>query len=263
MTIGVYFILTLLGIYAAVFFLQEKLIFWPTKLNKNYQFNFDQKFEEINVKSYDGTILNGLLFKTADPKGLIFYLHGNGGCLRSWGEVASTYTDLNYDIFMLDYRGYGKSEGTIHSEEQLSRDAQMVYDEVNKHYPENRIIIIGYSLGSGLATKLASTNNPGMLILQAPFYSLKSLIMRRAFYAVPPFILKYRFESHRYISRCKMPIVIFHGTDDEVVPYRSSLLLKEQLKPDDILITLPGQGHSKITNNQKYKDQLKKILQGN
>src|SRR6187402_597718 len=90
-----------------LYFFQEKIIFHPQKLNKEYVFQFDQKFEEKNIKTEDGIILNGLLFRADSSKGLIFYLHGNAGSLDAWGVVADTYTPLHYDVFLLDYRGYG------------------------------------------------------------------------------------------------------------------------------------------------------------
>ena len=79
----------------------------------------------MNIKMNDNTLLNGLLFKTDNSKGVIFYLHGNAGSLNSWGEVAKAYTDLNYDVFMIDYRGYGKSEGSISSQGQFFQDMQL------------------------------------------------------------------------------------------------------------------------------------------
>src|SRR5882757_6576928 len=103
-------------IFLLLFFFQEKLIFFPEKLDKNFRFGFSSKFEEINIKTSDNKLLNGLLFKVDNPKGLIFYLHGNAGSLNSWGEVAKTYVDLHYDVYILDYRGYGKSEGSIGSQ---------------------------------------------------------------------------------------------------------------------------------------------------
>ena len=107
-------VITLYSILCGLlYFFQEKLIFFPQKLEKNYKFEFGQKFEEINIKTSEGKLINGLLFKSKNSKGLIFYLHGNAGCLSSWGEIAKTYTDLNYDVFILDYRSYGKSEGAM------------------------------------------------------------------------------------------------------------------------------------------------------
>src|SRR6188768_352211 len=94
---------TILVIYillcGLLYFFQEKFIFFPQKLNKEYRFQFDRKFEEKNIETKDGIILNGLLFRADSSKGLIFYLHGNAGSLYSWGDVAKTYTDLNYDVF--------------------------------------------------------------------------------------------------------------------------------------------------------------------
>ena len=108
---------TVLAIYILVcillYLFQEKLIFFPEKLSKEYLFQFDQTFEEKNIKTNDGVILSGLLFKADSSKGVILYLHGNGGSLSSWGDVANTYTELGYDVFIIDYRGYGKSEGVI------------------------------------------------------------------------------------------------------------------------------------------------------
>ena len=240
-------------------FFQEKLIFFPQKLKKEYKFEFNQDFEELNFKTEDNVLLNGILFKADTSKGLIFYLHGNAGSLKSWGEIAKTYTDLNYDLFMLDYRGYGKSEGAISSQNQLYKDIQTVYDNLKTKYDENKIIVLGYSIGTGLATKLASSNHPKLLILQAPYYSLTDL-MKHDYPMIPAFILKYKLETNKYITGCKMPIVIFHGDDDEVIYYNSSIKLKKLLKANDTLITLPGQRHNGMSNNPNYITEIKKIL---
>lgn len=252
-----------MGLYIIVcgllFFFQEKLIFFPQKLEKDYRFNFTQNFEEVNIRTSDSKLLNGILFKADSSKGLIFYLHGNAGSLASWGGVAKTYTDLHYDVFMLDYRGYGKSGGSINSQGQLFQDVQTAYDKLKNKYEEDKIIVLGYSVGTGLAAELASANNPKLLILQAPYYSLTDM-MRHDYPVIPTFILKYKFETDDYIKNCKMPIVIFHGDQDEVIYYGSSLKLKEEFKKQDTLITLVGQGHNGMTENQDYQTEIKKIL---
>jgi pimeloyl-ACP methyl ester carboxylesterase len=252
--IGIYIVLC--GI---LYFYQEKLIFFPQKLEKSYQFQFGQKFEELNIKTNDDKILNGLLFKVENSKGLIFYLHGNAGSLSTWGEVAETYNDLDYDIFIIDYRSYGKSEGEINSQNQLFEDNQIAYNELKKRYKEDKIIVIGYSIGTGLAAKLASANNPKLLILQAPYYSLTDM-MKHTYSFLPTFLLKYKFETNDYLKNCKMPVVIFHGNQDRVIYYGSSLKLKKEFKPQDTLITLNRQGHNGMTKNKEYRIELMKIL---
>jgi alpha-beta hydrolase superfamily lysophospholipase len=242
-----------------LFFFQEKLIFFPEKLRPDHQFNFQGEFEEINFKTPDNKVLNGVLFKSDSSKGLIFYLHGNAGSINSWGEMAPTYTNLNHDVFILDYRGYGKSESSIKSQEELFRDVQIAYDSLKNRYDEDEIIVLGFSIGSGPATKLASANNPKLLILEAPYFSLIDM-MRRRFRIFPPLLLKYKFRTDEFIKECKMPIVIFHGDQDEVIYYGSSLKLKQLLKETDTLITLKGQGHNGISENLDYKSELQRIL---
>lgn len=246
-------------ICVVLYFLQEKLIFFPQKLSKDYHFSFDQPFEELFITTHDGKQLNGLLFKAKVSKGLIFYRHGNAGALNSWGEVASTYTDLGYDVFLLDYRGYGKSEGRITGQQQLMEDMQTAYNEMKKRYPEDRITVLGYSLGTGPATWLASQNGPKRLILQAPYYSLTDM-MRHYYRLLPTFILKYPLRTYDYIQRCSMPVVLFHGDGDGVIYYGSSLKLREVLKPTDTLITLKGWGHNAMSDSPQYRDAIRKLL---
>ena len=256
-------VIILISIYIAIcgilYFMQEKLIFFPEKLKKEYQFTFNHDFEELNFKMEDNVILNGLLFRADSSKGLIFYLHGNAGALNSWGEIAETYISLNYDVFMLDYRGYGKSEGAINSQNQIYNDIQTVYDELKSKYDESKIIVLGYSIGSGLATMLASTNHPRLLILQAPYFSLTDML-KHNFRIIPTFILKYKFETNKYIKDCKMPIVLFHGDRDEVIYYGSSVKLQKLLKKTDTLITLKRHGHNGMSENPEYLSELERIL---
>jgi alpha-beta hydrolase superfamily lysophospholipase len=239
--------------------MQEKLIFFPEKLPASYKFEFAQNFEELHFKTADNTVLNGVLFKADSSRGVIFYLHGNAGSLASWEQIAKKYTDLHYDLFMLDYRGYGKSEGRINNEKQFYEDVQVVYDSLKKKYNEKDIVIIGYSIGTGAATKLASVNNPRLLILQAPYFSLADM-MKHQYQIIPAFILKYKFETNIFLSTCKMPVVIFHGDKDEVIYYGSSLKLKELFKTSDTLITLQGQGHNGMSDNPAYLIELQKKL---
>jgi pimeloyl-ACP methyl ester carboxylesterase len=246
-------------ICALLYVFQENLIFYPQKLAKDYRFGFSQPFEELHITTSDKTRLHGLLFKADSSKGVVFYLHGNAGALDSWGEVARTYTGLNYDVFLLDYRGYGKSEGAISGQDQLFGDIQTVYDTLKARYAENNIVVLGYSIGTGPACKVASVNNPALLILQAPYYSLTDM-MRHTYPIIPTFILKYKFETNNYLKNCKSPVVIFHGNRDEVIYYGSSVKLRSHFKQQDTLITLEGQSHNGITDNPVYQTELQRIL---
>ena len=242
-----------------LFSCQEKLIFFPQKLNKGFAFDFKQHFEEKNILTAEGIKLNCLLFKADSSKGVIFYLHGNAGSLSTWGRVAKSYMALNYDVLVIDYPGYGKSEGKIHNEEKLYNNLQNVYDTLKQLYPENKIIVLGYSIGTGPAAKLAATNAPRLLILQAPYYSLSDLV-RHTYPIVPGFLLKYKFKTNEYLPQCKMPVVVFHGDKDEVIYYESALKLKQHFKKQDTLITLIGMEHNGMTGNKDYLEAIKVLL---
>lgn len=170
------FLSVLVGIYLVIcllmYIFQEKMIFFPQTLAKDFTFRHYRNFEERYVEMEDGTDLHSLLFNAENPKGVVFYLHGNAGSLEGWGSVAENFIDLGYDVFIPDYRGYGKSEGAISSEVQMHRDMQTLYDYLKADYPENSLIVLGHSIGTGMAAKVASENNPKLLILQAPYYSI-------------------------------------------------------------------------------------------
>ena len=248
-----------LGSCTLLFFNQESLLFFPNKLAPDYVFQYDADFDEIYVQTADSVKLHGLLFHADSAKGLIFYLHGNAGGMDRWGGIAHNYTDLGYDIFILDYRGYGKSEGEIYSEEQFFSDAQAAYDKLKSLYHEDRIVIIGYSIGTGAAAMLAANNNQRQLVLQAPYYSLVDM-MKNTYPILPVSILNYPFETYKYVSETSSPIAIFHGNKDEVIYYGSSEKLASHLKSTDTFITLDGLGHNGINDDTRYLSELSRIL---
>ncbi|MDO1446585.1 alpha/beta fold hydrolase [Rhodocytophaga aerolata] len=260
--IGIFSVLYL--IFCSVFyFYQEKLIFYPEKIPASYRFTFSQPFQEHFIPAADGTHLHGVLFKADSSKGLVFFLHGNAGAVNTWGELASTYTRVGYDFFVLDYRGFGKSEGKLTDENQFFADVQTAYTYIKQAYAEETIVVIGFSIGTASAAMLAANNQPGRLILKAPYYSLLDLMQNISpviYATLPPFLFKYRFKTYEFIPRIQAPITIFHGDKDYVIYYGSSGKLQRHLKPTDQVIVLPGQGHNGINENREYLRVLHTLL---
>jgi len=255
--IGFYVLLCL-----SLYVFQEKIIFFPEKLPADYMFQFEEDFEEFKIRTDDNKLINALLFKADSTKGLIFYLHGNAGSLKSWGYSAPTYTAFGYDVIMLDYRGYGKSEGSIRSQVQLFADNQLVYDHIKKRYGEENITIFGYSIGSGLAARLASENHPSQLILQAPYYNMEDMLYTH-YPIFPSFLLRYTIETNTYLKDTNMPITIFHGKKDNIIPIKSSIKLKNDFTNKIQLYSFEGLGHNGFLNSEQYNKALKSVLAQN
>lgn len=243
-----------------LYILQEKLIFLPTTLPADFTYRFDQPFREVFLEAADGARINALHFRVENPRGVVVYFHGNAGDLSRWGEIVSIFPKLGYDAFVMDYRTYGKSTGKL-SEEALLSDGQMAYDYVAKQYPEKDILIYGRSLGSGIATYLASRNKPGQLLLEAPFYSLIHEAKNR-FPIIPvQWLMNYSLPSYQYIQEANCPITIIHGTSDNVIPFASGNDLFQVIPGNNKeLVVIPGGGHNDLAHFEIYQQALRKTL---
>ncbi len=248
-------------ILTLIYFFQEKLIFYPEKIPTDYQYQFVNDFIETNYKIDKKTTLNAILFRAESSKGLVFYLHGNAGNLISWGQIAPQFIDNHYDLLIIDYSGYGKSTGKL-SEKSLFSDGQFIYDQIKKDYKEDNIVIYGRSIGTGIATHLASNNKPKQLILESPFYNMIDLA-KSIYPWLPKFLIRYPLRTDRYIKNVECPIALFHGTNDEIINYKSSLKLEEFLKDTDRLFLIKGGHHNDLSSFESYHYHLGEILSGN
>jgi len=243
-----------------LYFLQEKLIFLPSQLPQDYAYSFALPHTEFNLETPDGAMLNGLHFKNTDSKGVILYFHGNAGDLSRWGEIALFFVEKQYDVVIMDYRSYGKSTGKL-SPQALFDDAQLFYDYTLGHYQESNITLYGRSLGTGIATELASRNLPKQLVLETPFYSLVD-VAKEMFPILPvSLFLKYKFPSFEYMQQVACPVGIFHGTSDSIVPFDSGKKLFEAIPNEQkTFYTVEGGGHNNLISFPQYHEGIKKVL---
>ena len=247
-------VLAYAGLLGYLYFGQERLIFPATSLPADYPYRFDQPFEEITVQVPGGT-LDALLFRQAHPRGLVFYLHGNGGDLTTWTTGLDFYRRINYDLFIVDYRGYGKSTGRIESEAQLHADVRAAWDAIAPRYRDVPIVLFGRSLGTALATQLATQVEPALLVLVTPFVSLAAAAERRYPYA-PEFLLKYPLRTDAVIGAVRSPVLLVAGSQDALTPVSDSVELKSLARAPVDLIIVEGAGHGDIHRFPAYIDGL-------
>lgn len=240
-----------------VYFRQEGLIFRPAPLPGDHRFAIAD-VTEVTVP-VAGAKLSALHLRLADPKGVVFFLHGNAGNLQTWITNVDFYRRVNYDLVMLDYRGFGKSTGQVESEQQLHDDVKAAWNLVARQYTGKKIVVYGRSLGTGLATKLASEIQPDLTILVSPFTSLLA-IGDEQYPWLPGFISRYPMRSDQWLPAIKKPVVIVHGDGDRLIPIAHSERL-QKIRASTELLVIPGAGHNDIHQFPAYLDQLAERLQ--
>ena len=242
-----------------VYLIQEKFIFKPEKLKPGFEYKYDVPFRELFFDVEPGVQINGLHFHRPSPSGLILYFHGNTRSIKGWAKYAKDFYRYNYDVVLVDYRGFGKSTGK-RSEQAMLNDMQFVYDELKRQYPEDHLILYGRSMGSGFATKLAADNHPRYLILDAPYYSFSKVVER--FLPILPvrLVLRYHLRTDKWIRRVSCPVYILHGTRDWLIPIRHSMNLQKANPKKITLIRIYNGGHNNLPDFDEYHNFVRDIL---
>ena len=254
-----YIIPAIVVLSVIAYFIQERFIFKPEKLPADFKFKYDAPFNELNFDVMPGVRINGLHFYRENPKGLILYFHGNTRSIKGWAKYARDFYRYDYDVVLVDYRGFGKSTGK-RSEAEMLKDMQFVYESLTKQYPEHHIIVYGRSIGSGFATKVASDNKPRYLILDAPYYSFFKLVKR--FLPILPvkFVLRYHLRTDKWIRYVNCHTYIIHGTKDKLIPIKNSEAL-QAINPRKItLIRIQGGRHNNLPSFPEYHNFVRDIL---
>jgi pimeloyl-ACP methyl ester carboxylesterase len=221
---------------------------------------FDRAFEEHNIPVKAGVAVNSVLFPAAGSRGVVFLMGGNSANVR---ETAPRFirpiADAGYDLFVADYPGFGKSTGSIRSEADLDSAVLAAYEWLRRRYPESRIVVAGYSLGSAPAAWLACRHHPQRLVLLAPFYSLAE-IMEADYPYLPQRLLRYPMRNDLELANCAIPVTLFHGSADDLIPPSASERLRALLKPSDSLMVVAGAGHLDLPDHADYQQAMRLLL---
>lgn len=252
-TLGILYLV----ICGLLYFYQEALIFHPRPRAESHQYG---DFEEEWVDLTDGERLSVLrLPGSNEARGGILYLHGNVGDNGRSLYQTQNLRDNGYDLWLVDYRGYGKSSGSIAGEANMTEDLQPVYERMKAVYGEEDILLAGYSLGTGPACYLAANNKPGGLVLVAPYTSLVDM-KNEFFWMFPDFLMKYELNNLRQLAETECPVRIVHGTGDELIPYSMSERL-EAVDPGRIqLEALVGVGHRGAVLDPEFGRMVEDVI---
>ncbi|MEG4066885.1 alpha/beta fold hydrolase [Microcoleus sp. Pol11C2] len=184
--------------------------------------------------------------------GVVLYLHGNASNVGANVEHAHRFHRLGLSVFVMDYRGYGKSQGDFPSESQVYEDAQLAWDYLVKQrgINPNQIYLYGHSLGGAIAIDLAVRHPEAAgLIVEGSFTSTRAMVnfQKGLFWMFPiDFLLTQRFDSLSKVDRLQMPVLFIHGTADNVVPVEMSKKLFDAAPEPKQLYIVPDGGHTNV-----------------
>ena len=219
-------------IYLAIFYamfvgllaVNENSLVYPGSSPKRGNWNPDFRFEEVNFESKDGTRLVGWYLPCEGATETVLICHGNAENVAQSSEHSGIkfQAALNANVFVFDYRGYGKSEGSPYEAGVLA-DAEAALDWLNNKTETKAedVILVGHSIGGGPAVHLASKMGAKAIFLQRTFASLVEPAQNKYWFIPVSLIMRNRFESAEKIKTCASPIHQSHGDLDSLVPIES------------------------------------------
>lgn len=248
------------GVVAFYWIFQERFIFLRLDAAPRKRYRFGG-YRECWLERPDGARLHALWFKARESRGAVLYFHGHSGNVRRWGRIAARFTSLGHDVLMPDPRGYGKSSGRL-SERALIEDALAWFDWLGAQEGSERITLYGRSLGSALATPVATERAARMLLLETPFNNLIDVCWSQAPLLPYRWLLRYPFRNDIAIQQARCPVRIFHGTRDALVPLACALKLYAAVPAslDREAIVVEGAHHNDLYHFHQFREALRKAL---
>jgi pimeloyl-ACP methyl ester carboxylesterase len=245
----------------ALYHLQKKFLFHPESLPRDFKFKFPFPFKEVNIAMNNTDTLNMVQFFPSDsvPKGVVIYFHGNTRNLVKYSKYVPNFTRHGYETWIPDYPTFGKTTGPL-TEENMYLQAREVYKLAHSKFPADSIIVYGMSLGSGVASYIAAKFDCKRLILETPYYNIPDLFARYAPIYPTNRMIHFKFPVGENLKEVKAPVTIFHGTDDETIPYANASKLKKNLKPGDEFVTIENGKHGNLDDFPLFHQKLDSLL---
>jgi alpha-beta hydrolase superfamily lysophospholipase len=260
-TVSISGIFLLLYVVIFIFFAtggQEQMLFPARTIAIEQELNFALEHEELFVETPDGEKLNGVLFSAETPKGIVLHFHANIENILDMEAVAKPFIENNYSFITMDYRTYGKSTGEL-SEKNLFADASLFMSLLeDRGWSQSDIILYGRSVGTGIATNLASKTNPRGLILHSPYISMELLMSENMPFLPMSMIFRYPLHSAEYMAKVSCPVIILHGDLDELVPIAHAKTLSEVRGE---LVVIEGGDHENLRDFPGFQAEINEFLE--
>ncbi len=219
-------------------------------------------YETVDIATEDGVRINGWYVPAETPRGVVLFFHGNAGNISHRLDSLKIFNDLNLSTLIIDYRGYGASEGTV-SEAGTYRDAEAAwrYLTVTRDIKPERIIVFGRSLGAAIAAYLAGRQRPGALIVESGFVSVPDLAAGLYPWLPVRLLARFRYPTGEYLRAVRSPVLVIHSRDDEIIPFaQGRSLFRQAREPKQFLELRGGHNDGFLVSRERYMDAMEAFL---
>jgi hypothetical protein len=246
--------------------IEKKFIFFPDKKILETPADISLAYEDIYLLTPDGIKINGWFVPFLGARSTLLWFHGNAGNLsHRVDQLRHIHRKLKLNVLMIDYREYGRSEGSV-TEEGTYQDALASYDYLatRTDIDPKRIVVFGQSLGAAVAVELAIQRKVYGLILEAPFTSIKDMArVTLPWLPIGP-LLTTRYDSLSKIGRIEAPLLILHGDRDEIIPYSQGRQIFEVARESKTFYTITAAGHNDtyVVGGQSYFEAIAYFISG-
>lgn len=260
---AVVFAATLYGaLLLVLFLLQDRLIYYPNLPIREYEATPALPYEAVTLTTSDGVSIAAWYVPAEHARGVLLYAHGNAGNISHRLDSIRLFHDMGLSVLIFDYRGYGKSTGEP-SEAGIYRDAETVwqYLTMQRGFTPARIVVFGESLGAAVAAHLAAQHQPGALILASAFTSLPDLAADLYPYLPARWLVRFRYDTRRYLQDMHAPVLVAHSREDEIIPYRHGQALYDAAHEPRQWLELRG-GHNDLffANEEVFAREVGKFV---
>ena len=249
-----------------IWYLESTAIFLPSREITTTPQSLGVPYENITFKTQDGVILNGWLAKPAQhsKRSTLIYFHGNAGNISDRAEKVAAFVKLGLNVFIIDYRGYGKSQGKP-TEKGLYSDAIAAYDYVIKRpdIDKERIVVYGVSLGGAPAIDLATKRKIAALIIESSFSNAHDMARIIVPFA-PAFLIRTQMASDTKVQSLMIPKLFVHSREDETIPFvLGKKLFDAAPHPKEFLEISGTHNEGYLLNSSLYWSGINRFLEKN
>ena len=262
--ISIYLLLALM-----IYLFQDRMVFLsnlPGRALEASPGDIGLNYEDVSLTTSDDERLHGWYVSAANPRGVLLFFHGNAGNISHRLDSIKIFHELDLDILIIDYRGYGQSTGKA-SEKGTYLDAQAAWDYLvnTRGIPADRIIIFGRSLGGAIGAWLGVQNTPAAVIIESSFSSGVD-IARRLYSFLPVHLLtRLQYPVADYAGQLNCPVLVVHSRHDEIIPFSMGQAIYAAVKQEKKFLELRGDHNSGFLISQReyvagFRDFTQAIL---